>query len=117
MRAQPAFRIPDQLFAGEPTRALHESAFDLPARDSYVHRVAGVVQNVDTTDVMHTGKPIDLHLADRRADREIVERLSASRVAVVVDVGRAIKSRRAQARAREIGALQQLSDPQLHFRG
>ena len=44
-----------------------------------------------------------------------MERLSAAGVAIVVDVRSAVESGRAQAGAREIGALEQLGERDLHF--
>ena len=58
-----------------------------PRVDAEVHRIAGVVQNIDAPDVMHAGEAIDFHFAHRRADREVVERLPAAGLAIVVMSG------------------------------
>ena len=106
MREQAAFRIPNQLLVSQPTRALDETAFHLPARDTEINRVADIVQNIDPADVRHAGEAIDFDFADRGADREIMKRFSASRRTIVMNFGSLVKAGRTQTRAREISALQ-----------
>ena len=105
MREQSPLRIPNQFFRCKPSRALNESAFDLTAGDSAIHRIAGVVQNIDALDLHHPGEAIDLDFADRRADREIMKRFSLAGLAIEMNVRRFVKTGRAQTRAREISAL------------
>ncbi len=114
--SQPAFRIPDQFFARQPTGALDEAAFDLTSGYAHVHRIASIVQNVDPADVMHAGEAIDFDFTHRRANREIMERLPAARFAIVVNVRRPVEPGRAQTRALEVGALQNLGERDLILR-
>ena len=105
MREQAALRIPNQLLVRQPPRALDETAFHLPARDTEINRVADIVQNIDPTDVSHAGEAIDFDLTDRSPDRKIMKRLSAPGRTVVMNFGSLVKAGRSQARAREISAL------------
>ena len=55
VRLQPAFLAPLQLLAGQPSRALREATFDLPAIDVRVELVTDIVENIDAAQVVHAG--------------------------------------------------------------
>ena len=64
----------------------------------------------------HAGEFIHFDLAHRRADREIMKRFATATCAIEMNLRRGVKSRRAQAGPREIGALQQLGERESRVR-
>ena len=65
--------VPLQVFAGEPTGALHKAAFDLTPVQVGAEGVADVVEDIDAAQVMHSGVAIDFDFADRSAESVVVE--------------------------------------------
>ena len=99
MREQLALAIPDEFLRGQPAHTLDETAFDLAAVDPFVDRLTAVVENIDSPHVHLAGETVDFHLADRRADGEIIKRMPLPRVAVPVDLRGAVVTRRGQTHA------------------
>ena len=67
VRQQPALVVPLEFLGRQPAHALHKAAFDLPAVDAFVHRVARVVQNVHAQYPVHAGETVHFHFRHRRA--------------------------------------------------
>src|ERR1017187_1081746 len=77
--------VPQQLFEGEPAKALDVAAFDLAAIDQRGKRIAHVLEDVHPQPARIAGEPVHLHFGDSSAISEIVERMSAPGLLVEVD--------------------------------
>ena len=113
MRDELAPGIPHEFFRSEPAHSLNESALDLAARDAGVNHVACIVQNIDASHLRHSAEAVDFNFGNRRADCEIMERSALPRFAIEINLRRLVITRRAQARAIEVRALNQFRETQL----
>ena len=99
MGFQPSVVVPDKLFRREPSRALHESAFNLSDVDRRIQRFAGFVQYVGAKQPVFAGEQIDGDLGYRGAVSEIVEGAAAALYPVPADLGRGVEPGRGQRHA------------------
>ena len=90
MRQQLALAIPDKLLRREPTHALHKTALDLSAVDAFVDRLTAVVEDIDAAHLQVAGVAINFHLAGRSADREVIKGMTPTRVAIPMNLRRAV---------------------------
>jgi hypothetical protein len=101
MGEQAAFFVPNALFHGEPTHALHISAFNLALVHRRVDAAAHVVHDVHRFEPPLAGAGVDLHLGHRRAIAEVIKRLTLQGLKIVFDFGRHVKTGDAQTHAVE----------------
>src|ERR1700733_2845965 len=92
MGLQRAFLVPEQLFRRQPAYALQETAFDLPQVDCGIQGGSHVVQDVGAQQARLAGQSVDRDFRNGSAESEVVKRLSQHRLAVVVDIGSAVKA-------------------------
>ena len=62
MGHEPSSVVPPQLLHGQPSHALHETAFHLAEVDGRIDGLAGVVKNIGAQQLVLAGQGIDDYL-------------------------------------------------------
>ena len=95
--------VPNQLLHGQPTRALHKAAFNLPDVQGWVQGRPTIVKNIAAQDTVFARERVNHDLCDRSAIGEIQKRPARAFDAIPSNVGRFVKSRGRERNPRLIG--------------